>query len=90
MWYTIANVDEVATPALLVYPSRVDENVRRMVALGGTQRCGRTKTNKMAEVIRRGWPRNHGAVATIAEAEMVADVGPDVLLAITGRSQRAA
>ena len=27
-WYTVSNVDEVASPALLIYPDRVEENIR--------------------------------------------------------------
>ncbi len=86
MWYEIANVDEIASPALLVYPARVDENVRRMIALaGGTRRLRpHVKTNKMAEVIRRQLAVgiDKFKCATIAEAEMLAETGaPDVLLA---------
>src|SRR3989442_14814972 len=53
-WFALANVHEVPSPALLVYPDRVEENVRRMIALvGGTARLRpHMKTHKMAEVIR--------------------------------------
>lgn len=86
MWYTIDNVDEVPSPALLVYPARVDENIHRMIAMtGGTQRLRtHVKTHKMAEVIRRELAAGitKFKCATIAEAEMVADCGaPDVMLA---------
>ena len=28
-WYKVSNVDDVASPALLVYPDRVTQNVRK-------------------------------------------------------------
>lgn len=84
--YRIANVAEVPSPALLVYPERVDENLRRLIALaGGVERLRpHVKTHKMPEIVKR--QRALGIekfkVATIAEAEMVAGCGAkDVLLA---------
>lgn len=85
-WYTISNADDVPSPALLVYPDRVEENIRRMIRVaGGVDRLRpHMKTNKLPEVIRM--QMDHGIskfkCATIAEAEMVAACGaPDVLLA---------
>lgn len=85
-WYAIENVAEVCTPALAVYPDRVDENLRRIVALaGGVQRLRpHVKTHKMADVIRRQLAAgvDKFKCATIAEAEMVAGAGGrDVFLA---------
>lgn len=86
LWYEIANVTEVDSPALLVYPERAEENVRRMIALaGGPERlCPHVKTHKLAELVRMQMA--HGITkfkcATIAEAEMVASCGAaDVVLA---------
>jgi D-serine deaminase-like pyridoxal phosphate-dependent protein len=85
-WYEIANVDEVDSPALLVYPERAEENVRRMIAMVGDVRRLRPhmKTHKLPEVIRLQLA--HGIAkfkcATVAEAEMTASCGAaDVLLA---------
>ncbi|HEX5220462.1 MAG TPA: D-TA family PLP-dependent enzyme [Verrucomicrobiae bacterium] len=85
-WFQIANVAEVDSPALLVYPERVEENVHRMIAIaGGPERlCPHVKTHKLAELIRM--QTTHGITkfkcATIAEAEMVASCGAaDVVLA---------
>jgi D-serine deaminase-like pyridoxal phosphate-dependent protein len=85
-WYRIANVAEIASPALLVYPDRVEENTRRMVAMAGSADRLRphVKTHKLAEVVRL--QGQHGITkfkcATIAEAEMTAAAGaPDVLIA---------
>jgi D-serine deaminase-like pyridoxal phosphate-dependent protein len=85
-WYRVANIAEVDSPALLVYPERVEENLRRMVAIaGGVERLRpHIKTHKLPEILRL-----HQALgitkfkcATIGEAEMAGQCGaPDVLLA---------
>lgn len=84
-WFPVANIAEVSSPALLLYPDRAEENIRRMIALaGGPARLRpHIKTHKMPELIRM---QLHLGVtkfkcATIAEAEMTAACGaPDVLL----------
>ncbi len=85
-WYLLGNADDVPSPALLVYPDRLDENIRRLVRLaGGPGRLRpHLKTTKLAEVVRalldQGITRFK--VATLAEAEMAAAASaPDVLLA---------
>ena len=85
-WYRFDNESDVPSPALVVYPAQVEENVRRMIRLaGGTERLRpHVKTHKMAEVIRLQMAAgiDKFKVATIAEAEMVASCGAaDVLLA---------
>src|ERR1700760_4502901 len=85
-WYEIENVAELITPALVVYPDRVDENLRRMIAkTGGVARLRpHVKTHKMPDVVRRKLALGitKFKCATIAEAEMLARCGaPDVLLA---------
>jgi D-serine deaminase-like pyridoxal phosphate-dependent protein len=85
-WYSMSNAAEVPSPALLVYPDRVEQNIRRMIEVaGGPGRLRpHIKTNKLPEVIRMQMA--HGITrfkcATIAEAEMLAaSAAPDVLLA---------
>lgn len=85
-WPNVSNAADVPSPSLLVYPERVEENVRRMIALAGG--AGRLrphmKTHKMPEVIRLQLARGitQFKCATIAEAEMTAACGAkDVLLA---------
>jgi 3-hydroxy-D-aspartate aldolase len=85
-WFAINNVAEVPSPALLVYPDRVEENIRRMIAIaGGVERLRpHMKTHKLAEVIRMQMAQGitKFKCATIAEAEMVAGCrADDVLLA---------
>jgi D-threonine aldolase len=85
-WYQISNADDVPSPALIFYPDRIEENIRRMIRIaGGTGRLRpHMKTHKCAEVIKLHIA--HGITkfkcATIAEAEMVASCGAtEVLLA---------
>jgi D-serine deaminase-like pyridoxal phosphate-dependent protein len=85
-WYSVENIDEIESPSLLVYPDRIRENLRRMIALaGGLDRLRpHVKTHKMPQIIRMQLDAGvtRFKVATIAEAEMVADCGaPDILLA---------
>src|SRR5690606_12904359 len=85
-WFEVADAGTVASPALLVYAARADENLRRTIAMaGGVERLRpHVKTHKLAPIVER-----HLALgitrfkcATIAEAEMTAAAGaPDVLLA---------
>ena len=86
-WYELENPTEVCSPALLVYPGRIEENIRRMIkiAKGAKHLRPHVKTHKMAEVVML--QMKHGITkfkcATISEAEMVAKCGaPDILLAI--------
>jgi D-serine deaminase-like pyridoxal phosphate-dependent protein len=85
-WYEISNLDELDTPALVVYPDRVQKNISRAVAMVGNAMRLRphVKTHKSPAVTRlmidAGIQRFK--CATIAEAEMLAVEGaPDVLLA---------
>jgi D-serine deaminase-like pyridoxal phosphate-dependent protein len=85
-WFRIRNEDEVESPALLIYPQRVEENIRRMVAIaGGPARLRpHVKTHKLREVTARKLAAGirKFKAATIAEAEMLGLAGaPDVLLA---------
>ncbi|MBK7133252.1 MAG: D-TA family PLP-dependent enzyme [Bacteroidales bacterium] len=86
-WYEVENVTEVYSPALLVYPDRIEENIRRMIkiAKGAKHLRPHVKTHKMAEVVML--QMKHGITkfkcATISEAEMAAKCGaPDILLAM--------
>ena len=79
-WYHVSNVAEVDSPALLVYPDLIEENIRRMIAMiGGNRERLRPhiKTHKMADIVRMQMAQGitKCKCATIAEAEMAAQCG---------------
>jgi D-serine deaminase-like pyridoxal phosphate-dependent protein len=85
-WYTVDNLDEIPSPALLVFADRVRENLRRMLDYaGGPQRLRpHVKTHKMPALVRMKLEAgiDKFKCSTIAEAEMVALAGGrDILLA---------
>ncbi|HVA49122.1 MAG TPA: D-TA family PLP-dependent enzyme [Pirellulales bacterium] len=85
-WYQVDDDRRIPSPALLIYRERVEENVRRTIAIaGGTERLRtHVKTHKMAEMVALQLAAgiDKFKCATIAEAEMLARAGArDVLLA---------
>ncbi|HEX6847263.1 MAG TPA: D-TA family PLP-dependent enzyme [Chitinophagaceae bacterium] len=85
-WYEISNIEELDSPALVVFPERVKHNIQLAIDMIGDVARLRPhiKTNKSAEVATL--MLNVGITkfkcATIAEAEMLAQCrAPDVLLA---------
>lgn len=85
-WYEIKNIETVDSPALLIYPDRVKENIRLLIEMAGSVEALRphVKTNKMSEacqlLLDAGITKFK--CATIAEAEMLGTIqAPDVLLA---------
>lgn len=85
-WFTINNVTELDTPALAIYPNRVNENIQTLInSIDDVSRLRpHIKTHKSCEVsalMLKGGIKKFKC-ATIAEAEMLASVvAPDVLLA---------
>src|SRR5438874_12632804 len=83
-WFELKEVGEIPSPALLVYRERVEENVRRMLAIaGGPERLRpHIKTHKMREMIELQLAAgiNKFKCATIAEAELAASAGVSDLL----------
>jgi len=85
-WYQIHNVERIDSPALLIYPDRIQENINLVIEVaGGVERLRpHVKTHKITEVCRMMLLSGitKFKCATIAEAEMLAIAGaPDVLLA---------
>lgn len=85
-WYEVENVAEIPSPALLVYPDRIERNIRTMLLVAGSADRLRphVKTHKMGEIV--GLQQKVGIgkfkCATLAEAEMLARRGvADILLA---------
>ena len=85
-WYWIDNVAQLDTPALVVYPDRVQQNIARLIStIGDVSRLRpHVKTNKSQEASQMMLDAGiqKFKCATIAEAEMLAMIGAsDVLLA---------
>src|ERR1051325_9928526 len=85
-WYHIKNIDSIDSPALIIYPARVEENISTLKAMiDDVQRLRpHVKTHKTEEsaLLMMQAGINKFKCATIAEAEMLAMVNaPDVVLA---------
>jgi D-threonine aldolase len=86
-WMRLENEAEVPSPALVLHLERIDENVRRMLAIVGDPARLRPhiKTHKLPQLVARQIAAGitKFKCATIAEAEMAATVGAaDVVLAM--------
>lgn len=83
-WHTVAEVERIPSPALLIYVDRVAENVRRMIDLAGDPARLRphVKTHKLAEIVRLQLQAGirKFKCATLAEAQMLAQAGADEVL----------
>jgi len=84
--YDLENVDSVISPALIFYRDLILENTRKAIRMaGGAERMWpHVKTHKSADVTRLMMAQGIARFkcATIAEAEMLADVGaPHILVA---------
>jgi D-serine deaminase-like pyridoxal phosphate-dependent protein len=85
-WYHIHKIDEIDSPALVIYTQRVKENIRRLVSMiDDTNRLrphAKTHKSKEAALMMMEIGINKFKCATIAEAEMLGMCGAkDVLLA---------
>lgn len=85
-WYHIADVDQLDTPCLVVFPDRMYANIRRMAGMVDdvSRLRPHIKTHKTAEGIRAMMEAGirKFKCATIAEAELLGRCGaPDVLMA---------
>lgn len=84
-WYKVENVSELASPALLVWPDRVEQNIRHMLELAGGEADRlrpHVKTHKLGEVVKMQGEAGitKFKCATIAEAEMTAEAGAKEVL----------
>lgn len=86
-WYELENPDQTASPALLVFPDRIKENIERVInmAEGRLEKLRpHVKTSKIKEVCQMLLDQGiqQFKCATIAEAEMLAKINaPDILWA---------
>lgn len=86
LWYRPLNELSISTPAILVYPERIEENIRRMISIAGSSQRLRphVKTHKIPEIVRLQVQKGirKFKCATLNELEMVArNGGEDILLA---------
>ncbi len=86
-WYKVADPKNIITPALLVYPDRIEKNLKTMIAMAGGVRNLRPhiKTHKTVEIVQL--QMKHGIqkfkCATLAEADLLGQCGAeDILLAM--------
>ena len=87
MWYEVNNAQAIISPALLVYPDRIKENIQKMISISGGTKYLRPhiKTHKISEIIQLqvDYGINKFKCATIAEAELLAKCeAKDILLAM--------
>jgi D-serine deaminase-like pyridoxal phosphate-dependent protein len=85
-WFEVENLDEIESPALLIYPERVEENIRRMISIAGDPGHLRphVKTHKLGPItaLQMAAGISKFKAATLAEAQMLGRAGaPDILLA---------
>jgi len=85
-WYQVRNIDEVDSPALVVFPERVKNNIRLAIDMVGDVRRLRphVKTNKSPQAVQMMLDEGirKFKCATIAEAEILGQCkAEDVLLA---------
>jgi D-threonine aldolase len=85
-WYRINNINEIDSPALVIYPDRVKKNIALLISMIDDVNRLRphVKTHKTREaaLLQMTAGINKFKCATIAEAEMLGSIkAPDVLLA---------
>ncbi|MEL6107013.1 MAG: D-TA family PLP-dependent enzyme [Planctomycetota bacterium] len=87
-WYAITNESEVPSPSVLIYPDRIQANLRRMIRWAGPAGVDRlrphVKTHKLPQIIEMKLEAGISKfkTSTIAEAEMTAAAGGrDILIA---------
>ena len=85
-WFKPKNPEAIFSPALLLYPHRIETNIQHLIKIAGNVSRLRphVKTHKMPQIIAMHQKQGISKLkcATIAEAEMVARCGlKDILLA---------
>lgn len=94
-WFELNHPEQIDSPALLIYKDRVDSNIQMMIQIAGdaNRLVPHIKTHKMAEIVRMQLKTGISKFkcATIAEAEMLAEVGAkNILLAYQLTAPKAA
>ena len=83
-WYEIDQVDKIDSPALVVYPANIQQNIDKMLSIAGDAEklFPHVKTHKMEAVVKMQLQKGikRFKCATIAEAEMAAQAGASEIL----------
>ena len=83
-WYEIDQVDKIDSPALVVYPAHIQQNIDKMLNIAGDAEklFPHVKTHKMEAVVKMQLQKGikRFKCATIAEAEMAAQAGASEIL----------
>jgi D-serine deaminase-like pyridoxal phosphate-dependent protein len=83
-WYEIEEIDQIDSPALVVYKERIISNLKKMVQMTGdpNRLMPHVKTHKIKEIVQLQLDLNirQFKCATIAEAEMLGMAGADKVL----------
>ncbi len=83
-WYAVRDQEKILSPALLVYPDRIMENISLMTEIAGGPELLRphVKTHKMAEIIRMQMAKGirKFKCATITEAALLGECKADSIL----------
>lgn len=85
-WYDIKNIDQIDSPALVVFPKHIESNIDRMIQMVGDPAIlqPHIKTHKTREIVQMQMAKGitKFKCATIAEAELLGETGAkEVLLA---------
>ena len=79
-WYEINNIDEIDSPAMVVYPDHIRKNIDKMIETVGTpdRLWPHVKTHKMTEVAQMQLEKGitQFKCASIAEGEMLGSSMP--------------
>jgi D-serine deaminase-like pyridoxal phosphate-dependent protein len=82
--YWIKHIDQIPSPGLLVFHDMLESNIDHMIMMAGapTRLVPHIKTHKMAAVVQMQMNRgiSRFKCATLAEAEMLAQVGVEYVL----------
>lgn len=78
-WYELQNIAQIDSPAIVLYPDRIKENIQQLIKMIGdvSRLRPHVKTSKTAEVVQLMQEAgiNKYKCATIAEAEMLGMAG---------------
>lgn len=85
-WYAVENIASVPSPTLLLYPDRIEQNLRQMIDWAGdvSRLRPHVKTHKLPQIVQMKLAAGitKFKASTIAECEMTAAAGgQDILLA---------